>query len=73
MWFICTYFYYLCSQEVEEETGSAGEQPVNNKLPALHCNNKNGGWYLLSSFVCYRHRPMAKKTYFRIGFLASRM
>jgi hypothetical protein len=33
------YFYYFCSQEVEEEAGSAGEQPVSNKLPALHGNS----------------------------------
>jgi len=26
-------YLYLCNQEVEEETGSAGEQPVSNKLP----------------------------------------
>ena len=31
-------YYYFCPQEVEEETGSAGEQPVSNKLPALRSN-----------------------------------
>jgi len=31
-------YYYFCIQEVEEETGSAGEQPVSNRLPALRSN-----------------------------------
>jgi hypothetical protein len=31
-------FYYFCIQEVEEEAGSAGVQPVSNKLPALRSN-----------------------------------
>jgi hypothetical protein len=30
--------YYFCNQEVEEETGSAGEHPVSNRLPALRSN-----------------------------------
>jgi hypothetical protein len=35
---LLNYLYYLCPQEVEEETGSAGEQPDSNKLPALRSN-----------------------------------
>jgi hypothetical protein len=30
--------YIILHQEVEGETGSAEEQPVSNKLPALRCN-----------------------------------
>jgi hypothetical protein len=36
--FCFQYFYYFCIQEVEEETGSAGEQPVSNRFPALRGN-----------------------------------
>ncbi len=28
--------HYLCNQKVEEEIGSAGEQPISNKLSALY-------------------------------------
>jgi len=55
-------FYYLCTQEVEEETGSAGEQLVSNKLPVLRCNMCRDGIYILSLFLCYRQHLMAKKT-----------
>jgi hypothetical protein len=33
-----SFFILPLYQEVEEEAGAAGEQPVSNKLPALHCN-----------------------------------
>ena len=35
--------YYLCSQKVEEEIGSAGEQPISNKLSALYSKSKGDG------------------------------
>jgi hypothetical protein len=33
-----SFFILPLYQEVEDEAGAAGEQPVSNKLPALHCN-----------------------------------
>jgi len=38
LFFVSKIFYYFCIQEVEEETGSAEEQPVSNRLPALRSN-----------------------------------
>ena len=53
--------YYLCSQKVEEEIGSAGEQPISNKLSALYSKNEGDG-ILLSLFLLVS-RNMAKKTF----------
>ena len=36
-------FYYICNQKVEEEIGSAGEQPTSNKLSALYSKRKGDG------------------------------
>ena len=35
--------YYLCPQKVEEEIGSAWEQPISNKLSALYSKGKGDG------------------------------
>jgi hypothetical protein len=61
--YIVNIFYCLCSQEVEEETGSAEEQPVSNKLPALRCNFFFGvSTRTVSFFSSYRQRfPWLKK------------
>ena len=48
------YFDYFCTQEVEEETGSAGEQPVSNKLSVLHCNNQRDSPKDCLFFIYYR-------------------
>jgi hypothetical protein len=40
--FLNQFLFLPLYQEVEEEAGSAGEQPVSNKLPALHCNIYRG-------------------------------
>lgn len=51
------------SQDIEEESGSAGEQPAGNKYPALHCNNiREDGIYFPSSLLdSYRHRSWLRK------------
>jgi hypothetical protein len=36
--FLVQNYYYLCTQEVEDELGTAGEQPASNKLPVLRSN-----------------------------------
>lgn len=41
--------HYLCFQKVEEEIGSAGEQPISNKLSALY-SKREGDGILLSLF-----------------------
>ena len=40
------YKYYLCNQEVEDKTGSAGEQPVSNRLPAI-CGERLGNQLII--------------------------
>jgi len=45
--------YYFCIQEVEEETGTAEEQPVSNRLPALRSNIFLEGILLLKSFPSF--------------------
>ncbi len=47
--------HYLCSQKVEEEIGSAGEQPISNNLSALYSKGKGDG-ILLSLFLLYWYR-----------------
>ena len=47
--------HYLCSQKVEEEIGSAGEQPMSNKLSALYSKCEGDG-ILLSLFSLYWYR-----------------
>jgi hypothetical protein len=42
--------HYLCNQKVEEEIGSAGEQPISNKLSALYSKCEGDG-ILLSLFL----------------------
>jgi len=49
--------YYLCCQKVEEEIGSAGEQPISNKLSALYSKCEGDG-NLLSLFSLYWFRLM---------------
>jgi len=49
--------YYLCYQKVEEEIGSAGEQPISNKLSALYSKCEGDG-NLLSLFLLYWFRFM---------------
>jgi len=49
--------HYLCNQKVEEEIGSAGEQPISNKLSALYSKGKGDG-ILLSLFYFYWYRFM---------------
>jgi hypothetical protein len=48
--FIFKLIYYFCNQEVEDESGSAWEQPVSNKLPVLRCNKFEGTVFVLSLF-----------------------
>jgi hypothetical protein len=50
--------HYLCNQKVEEEIGSAGEQPISNKLSALY-SKREGDGILLSLFYFYWFRFMA--------------
>jgi hypothetical protein len=50
-------------QEVEEEAGSAGEQPVSNKLPALHCNKTIEGdiccpLFLVTGIALWLRKPI---------------
>ena len=42
--------HYLCFQKVEEEIGSAGEQPISNNLFALYSKLEGAG-ILLSFFL----------------------
>jgi uncharacterized membrane protein len=43
--------YYLYFQKVEEEIGSAGEQPISNKLSALYSKYKGAGNFAASFFT----------------------
>jgi len=54
-------YYYLCNQEVEEEIGSAEEQPVSNKLSALYSKSNGDG---ICAVPFYWYRTMAKKPFF---------
>jgi len=49
--------HYLFNQKVEEEIGSAGEQPISNKLFALYSKCIGDG-ILLSLFYFYWYRFM---------------
>jgi len=55
--------YYLCYQKVEEEIGSAGEQPISNKLSALYSKCEGDG-NLLSLFYFTGFALWSKKTHF---------
>jgi hypothetical protein len=55
--FIFKLFYYFCYQEVEDEAGSAGEQPVSNKLPVLRCNKFEETVFVLSLFYLLQITP----------------
>lgn len=52
---------YLCHQEVEEEIGSAEEQPISNRLSALDSKSNGDGVFAVPFFYWYRF--MAKKTF----------
>ncbi len=54
-------FYYFCNQKVEEEIGSAGEQPISNKLSALYSKSYWAG-ILLALFTITGFALWPKKT-----------
>jgi hypothetical protein len=55
--------HYLCNQKVEEEIGSAGEQPISNKLSALYSKRKGDG-FCCPFFTFTGFALWPKKTHF---------